>query len=88
MTKSATVTYPAIRRKEQIVFGVVLWMDLIGFAVNLYVHLHYLFCSVVWVRSLARIKVSAFGAEDRGFKSLRTRFKFSCNCCLKSHIRK
>lgn len=27
-----------------------------------------------WVRSLARIKVSAFGAGDRGFKSHRARF--------------
>ena len=29
-------------------------------------------------RSLARIKVSAFGAEDRGFKSLRARFLMVC----------
>ena len=27
-----------------------------------------------WARSLARIKVSAFGAGDRGFKSHRARF--------------
>lgn len=34
----------------------------------------------VWTRarSLARIKVSAFGAEDRGFKSLRARFLMVC----------
>ena len=39
-------------------------------------------------RSLARIKVSAFGAGDRGFKSHRARsfFHFSCNCFLQSHI--
>jgi hypothetical protein len=29
-------------------------------------------------RSLARIKVSAFGAEDRGFKSLRARSLMVC----------
>ena len=35
--------------------------------------LHY--CVVKgWARSLARIKVSAFGAGDRGFKSHRARF--------------
>ena len=28
----------------------------------------------IWARSLARIKVSAFGAGDRGFKSHRARF--------------
>ena len=32
------------------------------------------YCSVLgWARSLARIKVSAFGAGDRGFKSHRAR---------------
>ncbi len=30
--------------------------------------------SHLWARSLARIKVSAFGAGDRGFKSHRARF--------------
>jgi hypothetical protein len=33
---------------------------------------------VGWARSLARIKVSAFGAGDRGFKSHRARFLFVC----------
>ena len=32
-----------------------------------------------WVRSLARIKVSAFGAGDRGFKSHRTRIQLFPN---------
>ena len=31
------------------------------------------YCYKGWTRSLARIKVSAFGAGDRGFKSYRAR---------------
>jgi hypothetical protein len=34
---------------------------------------HYWMCWQMWARSLARIKVSAFGAGDRGFKSHRAR---------------
>jgi hypothetical protein len=39
---------------------------------------------IAWkrARSLARIKVSAFGAGDRGFKSHRARFFFCTECRL------